>query len=55
MMELKAIMATLIYNFYLEPIDYLKDLQFKTDLISRVTQPIRIRFIPINHTPFKVI
>ncbi|XP_012064324.1 PREDICTED: cytochrome P450 4d2-like [Atta cephalotes] len=48
MMELKAIMATLIYNFYLEPIDYLKDLQFKTDLISRVTQPIRIRFIPIN-------
>ncbi|XP_011066201.1 PREDICTED: cytochrome P450 4C1-like [Acromyrmex echinatior] len=50
MMELKAIIATLIYNFYLEPIDYLKDLQFKTDLTSRVTQPIRTRFVPINRT-----
>ncbi|XP_012543158.1 cytochrome P450 4C1 [Monomorium pharaonis] len=55
MMELKAIMASLIYNFYLEPVDYLKDLQFKTDIISRVTKPIRARFVPIDRTDsFKV-
>jgi cytochrome P450 family 4 len=48
MLELKAVMASLIYNFYLEPIDYLKDLTFTTDIISRVTRPIRTRFIPID-------
>ncbi|XP_011701424.1 PREDICTED: cytochrome P450 4C1-like [Wasmannia auropunctata] len=49
MLELKAIMASLIYNFYLEPVDYLKDLEFKTDLTLRATCPIRTRFVPIDH------
>ncbi|XP_018400102.1 PREDICTED: cytochrome P450 4C1-like [Cyphomyrmex costatus] len=51
MIELKVMMATLIYNFYLEPVDYLKDLRFMTDIISRVTQKIRVRFVPIDRTP----
>jgi len=52
MLEMKAIMASLIYNFYLEPVDYLKDFRFMTDIISRVTHPIRTRFVPIDRTPF---
>ncbi|XP_067206750.1 cytochrome P450 4C1-like [Linepithema humile] len=48
MMELKIIMASLIHNFYLEPIDYLKDLQFALDIVNRVTRPIRVKFIPIK-------
>ncbi|XP_039312577.1 cytochrome P450 4C1 isoform X1 [Solenopsis invicta] len=50
MLEMKAIMASLIYNFYLEPVDYLKDLRFMTDMITRVTGPIRTRFVPIDRT-----
>ncbi|XP_071652110.1 cytochrome P450 4C1-like [Temnothorax longispinosus] len=48
MLELKAIIASLVHNFYLEPIDYLKDLRFMSDLVTRVTQPIRTRFVPID-------
>ncbi|XP_071560726.1 uncharacterized protein [Temnothorax nylanderi] len=48
MLELKAIIASLIYNFYLEPVDYLKDLRFMLDIVSRVTHPIRVRFVPIE-------
>ncbi|XP_067216469.1 cytochrome P450 4C1-like isoform X2 [Linepithema humile] len=54
MLELKAIIATLVHNFYLEPIDYLKDLQFRLDLVTRVADPIRVKFIPIEQMqPFK--
>ncbi|KAL6259151.1 hypothetical protein P5V15_009072 [Pogonomyrmex californicus] len=52
MLEMKAIIAPLIYNFYLEPVDYLKDLRFKTDLVNRVTNPIRVRYVPVNRMPF---
>ncbi|XP_011637638.1 cytochrome P450 4C1-like isoform X3 [Pogonomyrmex barbatus] len=51
MLEMKAIIAPLIYNFYLEPIDYLKDVRLKLDIINRPVHPIRLRCIPINHTP----
>lgn len=50
MLEMKAVMATLIYNFYLEPIDNLKDLVYMTDMVSRVTHPIRTRFVPIDRS-----
>ncbi|XP_067209359.1 cytochrome P450 4C1-like isoform X1 [Linepithema humile] len=54
MLELKAIIATLVHNFYLEPIDYLKDLRFRLDLVTRVADPIRVKFIPIEQMqPFK--
>ncbi|KAL0134202.1 hypothetical protein PUN28_001196 [Cardiocondyla obscurior] len=48
MLELKTIVASLVYNFYLEPVDYIRDLRMMTDIITRVTRPIRTRFVPIN-------
>ncbi|KAL6257984.1 hypothetical protein P5V15_011579 [Pogonomyrmex californicus] len=50
MLEMKAMIAPLIYNFYLEPVDYLKDLRFKMDIINRTVDPIRIRYIPVDRT-----
>lgn len=50
MLELKAIIASLVYNFHLEPVDYLKDLTFMSDIVIRVTHPIRTRFVPIDRS-----
>ncbi|KAL6418334.1 hypothetical protein ACFW04_012208 [Cataglyphis niger] len=47
LLELKAMIAPLVYNFYLEPIDYLKDIRLKIDLIIRPSQPVHIKFVPI--------
>nr|NP_001352304.1 cytochrome P450 4C1-like [Cyphomyrmex costatus] len=47
MLEMKAIIASLIHNFYLEPIDYLKDLRMEVDLVLRPAHPLRVRFVPI--------
>ncbi|XP_011637635.1 cytochrome P450 4C1-like isoform X1 [Pogonomyrmex barbatus] len=51
MLEMKAIIAPLVYNFYLEPVDYLKDLRFVADFLNRVAHPVRVRCVPINRTP----
>ncbi|KYM95340.1 Cytochrome P450 4C1 [Cyphomyrmex costatus] len=47
MLEMKAMVASLIHNFYLEPIDYLKDLKMQADITLCPTHPLRIRFIPV--------
>ncbi|KAL6418339.1 hypothetical protein ACFW04_012209 [Cataglyphis niger] len=47
LLELKAMIAPLIYNFYLEPIDHLKDIRLKIDMIIRPSHPVYIKFIPI--------
>ncbi|KAL6417729.1 hypothetical protein ACFW04_014341 [Cataglyphis niger] len=47
LLELKAMIAPLIHNFYLEPIDHLKDIRLKADIIIRPSQPVHIKFIPI--------
>ncbi|XP_024890989.1 cytochrome P450 4C1-like [Temnothorax curvispinosus] len=47
MLELKAMIAPLVHNFYLEPIDYLKNLRMQVDLILRPAHPLRVRFIPV--------
>ena len=39
--------ASLIHNFYLEPIDYLKDLQMEVDLVLHPAHPLRVKFVPI--------
>nr|XP_012230588.1 PREDICTED: cytochrome P450 4C1-like [Linepithema humile] len=49
MFELKATIAPLVHNFYLEPVDYLKDFRFRLDLLTRVVHPIRAKFIPIEN------
>lgn len=48
MLELKTMIAPLLHNFYLEPVDYTKDLRHTMNIIKRVVQPIRIRFVPIK-------
>ncbi|XP_070162068.1 cytochrome P450 4C1-like [Polyergus mexicanus] len=42
LLEMKAIIASLVHNFYLEPVDYLKDLRMRTDVILRPSHPVRI-------------
>ena len=48
MLELKAMIAPLVHNFYLEPIDRLKDLRLKTDLVIRPSHPVHVKFVPIG-------
>ncbi|KAG5324027.1 CP4C1 protein, partial [Acromyrmex heyeri] len=48
MLEMKTMIASVIHNFYLEPIDYLKHVQLQTDITLCPTQPLRIRFISIH-------
>ncbi|KAL6437191.1 hypothetical protein ACFW04_005037 [Cataglyphis niger] len=48
LLEMKAIIAPLVRNFYLEPIDYLKDLRIRSDLILRPSHPLHMKFIPIK-------
>ncbi|XP_011704907.1 PREDICTED: cytochrome P450 4c3-like [Wasmannia auropunctata] len=48
MLEMKAMIASLINNFYLESVDHLKDLQLQGDMILRPAHPLRIRFVPIR-------
>ncbi|KAL6417731.1 hypothetical protein ACFW04_014342 [Cataglyphis niger] len=47
LLELKAMIAPLIHNFYLEPINHLKDIRLTADIIIRPSQPVHIKFIPI--------
>ncbi|XP_011705459.1 PREDICTED: cytochrome P450 4C1-like [Wasmannia auropunctata] len=48
MLEMKAMISSLIHDFYLEPVDYLKDLSLRADVILRVAPPLRVRFVPIR-------
>ncbi|XP_011631320.1 cytochrome P450 4C1-like, partial [Pogonomyrmex barbatus] len=53
-LEMKCMIASLIYNFYLEPMEYLKDIQLNTDILIRSAYPLRLKFVPIvkKHTNF---
>ncbi|XP_011699126.1 PREDICTED: cytochrome P450 4C1-like isoform X2 [Wasmannia auropunctata] len=48
MLEMKAMIASLIHDFYLEPVDYLKDLSLRADIILRFAPPFRLKFVPIR-------
>ncbi|XP_070161591.1 cytochrome P450 4C1-like [Polyergus mexicanus] len=48
LLELKAMIAPLVHNFYLEPVDYLKDIRLKLGIIIRPSHPVHIKFIPIS-------
>ncbi|XP_036146947.1 cytochrome P450 4C1-like isoform X2 [Monomorium pharaonis] len=47
LLEMKAMIASLIHNFYVEPVDYLKDLRTGVDLVFRPLNPHRLKFIPV--------
>ncbi|KAL6257873.1 hypothetical protein P5V15_011471 [Pogonomyrmex californicus] len=49
LLKLKAMIAPLIYKF-LEPVEYLKDIQFKAEMLIRPSHPLRLKFIPIIKT-----
>ncbi|XP_018055525.1 PREDICTED: cytochrome P450 4C1-like, partial [Atta colombica] len=48
LLEIKAIIVSLIHNFFLEPIDYLKNVRLIADLVIRPIDPHRIKFIPVK-------
>ncbi|XP_036145805.1 cytochrome P450 4C1 [Monomorium pharaonis] len=47
LLEMKAMIAPLIHNFYIEPVDYLKDLRPIADFVFRPLNPLRLKFIPV--------
>lgn len=50
LLEIKAIIATLIYNFYIEPVDYFEDIEVIMELMLRPTHQMHVRFVPIDVT-----
>ncbi|XP_025265743.1 cytochrome P450 4C1-like isoform X2 [Camponotus floridanus] len=54
LLMMKAIIAPLIHNFYVEPVEYLKNIRLLLDLVIHPAHPVHIRFIPIEYKqPFK--
>ncbi|XP_061938628.1 cytochrome P450 4C1-like [Apis cerana] len=49
-LELKTYLALLLYNYYFEPIDYLKDITISLGILLRLENPIRMKFIPVKKT-----
>jgi len=47
---MKAMIAPLVHNFYLEPVEYLKNIRMKADMIIRPSHPVHIKFIPIKQS-----
>ncbi|XP_026675536.1 cytochrome P450 4C1-like isoform X1 [Ceratina calcarata] len=47
MLELKATLAYLLFNFAFEPVDYLKDVTFVLDLVIQSTHALRTKFVPL--------
>ncbi|KAK2577279.1 hypothetical protein KPH14_003416 [Odynerus spinipes] len=48
MLEMKLIIAYILHNFALEPVDELDNVQLKTDLVLRPAKPIFVKFIPLG-------
>ncbi|XP_029157489.1 cytochrome P450 4C1-like isoform X1 [Nylanderia fulva] len=53
MLEMKAMIAPLVHNFYLEPVDHIKDVRLRADLIIRPSHPVRVKFVPIEGKSFE--
>lgn len=49
-LKLKAIIASLIHNFYLEPVDYFEDTEVMIKIILCPIQAIHVKFVPIDLT-----
>uniref|UniRef100_UPI003B682EB4 cytochrome P450 4C1-like n=1 Tax=Vespa mandarinia TaxID=7446 RepID=UPI003B682EB4 len=48
MFELKLMVAYILHNFYLEPVDELDEAKMIADITLRSSQPLRVEFIPIK-------
>ncbi|XP_015127505.1 cytochrome P450 4C1 [Diachasma alloeum] len=47
MLELKTVMAQLLSNFYLEPVDLIGDARFLMDAVIRLVDPAHVKLVPI--------
>ncbi|CAB0039896.1 unnamed protein product [Trichogramma brassicae] len=47
-MEMKSLLARILYDFYLEPIDRLSDIQIQFDMVLRPSTPVHTKFIKID-------
>ncbi|XP_068991334.1 uncharacterized protein [Neodiprion pinetum] len=45
MLELKVLVAHFLHNFYLEPLDFSCDVKIVSDLVIRLTKPVRMKFV----------
>ncbi|XP_039307875.1 cytochrome P450 4C1-like [Solenopsis invicta] len=45
--KMKAVISTLIHNFYLKPVDLLEETQLEVDMLLHPITPRRVTFIPI--------
>lgn len=48
MMEVKSLIARILYNFKLEPIDRISDMEIMCDILIRPRYPVRVKFIKIR-------
>ncbi|KAG5305990.1 CP4C1 protein, partial [Acromyrmex insinuator] len=46
MLQMKMMVTSLIHHFYLEPVDYIKNVRLQVDFILH-PHPLRVRFVPI--------
>jgi len=46
MLQMEMMIASLIHNFYLESVDYIKEIRFQVDIIVH-PHPLRVRFVPV--------
>ncbi|RLU27442.1 hypothetical protein DMN91_001246 [Ooceraea biroi] len=48
MMEMKVVLATLVRNFYLEPMQRLADVRLAGNVILRPSERLRMKFVPVQ-------
>ncbi|KAI4476572.1 hypothetical protein M0804_013466 [Polistes exclamans] len=48
MLELKLVVAHIVRNFYLEPVDNIDDVVMATDITLNPSKPLRVKFIPVK-------
>ncbi|KAI4486893.1 hypothetical protein M0802_012244 [Mischocyttarus mexicanus] len=48
MLEIKLIVAYILRNFYVEPVDNIDDVKMATDITLIPSKPLRVRFIPVK-------
>ena len=49
MMAVKTIVANVLRNFYLEPVQRTADFKFMMDVTLNHKQPMNVKFVTINH------
>lgn len=48
MLELKTVLAGLLHNFYLEPMEIAANIRILPDLVIRCAHPVHCKLVPIK-------